>query len=70
MAKTRAAAPEPARVGKRTGFVKATFSLTPAQVDALRAQAEKRRPSGALRADASEVLRELLDAWMAKASRK
>lgn len=46
---------------------KATFSLSPRHLQALRAEAIKRmQERGAGRLDASEVLREVLDAWMAK----
>ncbi len=68
MARTKQAAAT-WRVGKRTGLYKATFSITREQLEALSREAERRRPPGALRADASKVLREILDAWLAKARR-
>ena len=46
-------------------LVKGQWSLAPAHVEALRAEAMKRAAaSGAGRLDASEVLREVLDAWL------
>ena len=46
-------------------LVKGQWSLSPAHVEALRAEAMKRAAaSGAGRLDASEVLREVLDAWL------
>lgn len=47
------------------GLIKGAWSLAPAHVEALRAEAMKRAAaSGAGRLDASEVLREVLDAWL------
>lgn len=55
------------RVGKRSGFIKATVSLTREQFDAIRDEAKRRADQkGAIRADASEVVREALAAWLAK----
>jgi hypothetical protein len=46
-------------------LVKGQWSLAPAHVEALRAEAMKRAAArGAGRLDASEVLREVLDAWL------
>jgi hypothetical protein len=54
------------RVGKRSGLFKATFSITGEQLEALKREADRRRPAGALRSDTSAVLREVLDAWLAR----
>lgn len=65
-----------ARVGDVTGrktkggLVQVTVSLDPRHLAALRAEALRRAAaSGSGRLDASAVLRELLDAWLAKAKR-
>lgn len=51
-------------------LVKGQWSLAPAHVEALRTEALKRAAaSGARRLDASEVLREVLDAWLKKSKR-
>lgn len=53
------------RVGPRSGYVKATFSLEPAQLAAVFGEAVKRMgASGAGRPDASAVVREALAAWL------
>lgn len=69
-AKARKVAPVQAaaswRVGKRSGLFKATFSIEREQLDALRDEADRRRMPGALRSDTSEVLREMLAAWLKK----
>ena len=66
MAATAKAAKKGAwRIGKRTGFTKATFSIEREQLAALVAEARKRADAaGVIRADASEVVREALAAWM------
>jgi hypothetical protein len=47
------------------GFTKATFSLRPEQLEALRAAARQRADrAGLFRPDVSEVVREALDAWL------
>lgn len=59
-------APEAAswRVGKRGG-VKATFTITREQFDAVRDEAKRRADErGSIRADASEVVRDALGAWL------
>lgn len=63
---------EPAQVpatlggrGMKKGLVKAMFSMESRQLEALRAEATRRmveRKAG--RIDASEVLREAVDAWL------
>jgi hypothetical protein len=54
----------------RKGLVKTLVSLEPKQLKALRAEAMKRmKASGAGRMDASEVLREVLDAWLSSTRR-
>lgn len=55
--------------GRKTkgGLVQVTVSLDPRHLAALRAEALRRAAAtGAGRLDASVVLRELLDAWLAK----
>jgi hypothetical protein len=57
--------------GRKRGYVKAMVRLTPEQLDALRQVAARRaleRGSGQL--DASEVIREALDAWFARHGKK
>jgi hypothetical protein len=52
------------------GLIKGSWCLSPEHVKALRAEATKRaaaRNSG--KPDASEVLREVLDAWLKKAKK-
>lgn len=74
MAKTTAkgktvAEPKRERSWNRTvgGNVKAMVVITPAQDRALREEAFKRaQAAGLTRPDASAVLREVLDAWLAK----
>jgi hypothetical protein len=54
----------------KKGLVKQIFSVEPRQLEALRAEATRRmveRSRG--RPDASEVLREAVDAWMRKRGR-
>jgi hypothetical protein len=54
----------------KKGLARAVFSVEPRQLEALRAEAARRmveRKAG--RIDASEVLREAIDAWMAKRKR-
>ncbi|MGC3998089.1 MAG: hypothetical protein QM767_11600 [Anaeromyxobacter sp.] len=52
------------KVGPRSGFVKATFSLLPEQLAAVVTEAQDRaQERGVVRADASEVVREALEAW-------
>lgn len=47
------------------GLVKATFSIKPEHLEALRKEAFARAGrNGLLRSDAGEVLREILDAWV------
>jgi hypothetical protein len=61
-----------ARTWSRTaaGNVKALFTITPAQDKALREEAFKRATAaGSRKPDASAVLREVLDAWLAKRAR-
>ncbi len=58
------------KVGPRSGFTAATFYIPPAQLDALHAEARSRAEKvGRFRADASAVLREVLDAWLKGRSR-
>ena len=53
------------KVGPKSGMVKATFSLEPEQLAALLAEAQRRaQERGAMRSDTSEVVRELMAAWM------
>lgn len=52
------------KVGPRSGFVKATFSLEPEQLAGVVAEASRRATErGAMRSDASEVVREAIDEW-------
>ncbi len=49
------------------GNVKALFTITPKQERALRDEAfERARAAGSAKPDASAVLREVLDAWLAR----
>ncbi len=55
-------------VGPRSGFIKATFSIEPGQMEAVRLAAKKRADaSGRFRPDASEIVREALALWMKQA---
>lgn len=55
------------KLGKRSGLLKATFSLKPKQLAAVVTEAQRRaQVAGRIRADASEVVREALDAWIAR----
>jgi hypothetical protein len=55
------------KVGPRSGHVKALFAITPEQHETLKAEAMRRAQArGTLRPDASELVREALDAWIAK----
>ncbi len=57
------------KVGPRSGFVKATFSLEPEQLAGVVAEANRRAVErGAMRSDASEVVREALVAWLGPAA--
>ncbi len=59
--------------GRKTkgGLVQVTVSLDPRHLAALRAEALRRAAAaGSGRLDASAVLRELLDAWLAKATKR
>ncbi len=63
---------EMARAWARTkgGMTKALFTITPEQEAELRAEAFKRATArGSGRPDASEVVREILAAWMKKRGR-
>jgi hypothetical protein len=52
------------------GFTKATFSVRPDQLAALRAEARRRADrSGAFRPDVSEIVREAIDRWLRARSR-
>ncbi len=60
------------QTGLRTagGNVKTLFTITPQHNDALRDEAFRRATEkGSRKPDASEVLREILDAWIAKMRR-
>lgn len=51
----------------KRGLVRTIFSVTPGQLEALRAEATRRMVErGRGRIDAGEVLREALEAWMRK----
>ena len=68
MPKLRSAKKEP-RAWARTkgGMVKGVFTLSAEQDRAIREEAFRRaKESGSLRPDASAVLREVLDAWLAR----
>jgi hypothetical protein len=55
------------RVGPRSGFVRALFSIAPEQHEVLKEEAMRRaHVRGSFRPDASELVREALDAWIAK----
>jgi hypothetical protein len=59
------------KVGPRSGFVKATFSLEPEQLAGIVAEANRRALGrGAMRADASEVVREAIVAWLGRQPRR
>ncbi len=69
MATKRAtAAPEQGpKVGPRSGYTKAIYSLEPGQVEALRAEAIRRTdPSRSGRPDASVLVREAVREWLAR----
>lgn len=69
----RMAKREPGLAGRRTkgGLVHLTVVLDPRHVAALRAEAFRRAMEAESRKpDASAVLRELLDAWLAKTSKR
>ena len=56
--------------GRKKGFVKVMYRMHPRQVAALRAEAFRRSEKLAVgRPDASEVLREIVDAWLDKRGR-
>lgn len=60
------------RSGSRTvgGNVKTLFTITPEHNEALRDEAFRRAMErGSRKPDASEILREILDAWVAKKRR-
>lgn len=64
MAKRKAGSPEPAAAPR---YIVTTVRLTPAQWHALRTAAlERSAARGGGKPDASEVLREVLDEWMAR----
>jgi hypothetical protein len=53
------------KVGPRSGFVKATFSLAPEQLAELLKEAKARADRlGTFRPDASEVVRDVLAGWL------
>lgn len=55
------------KVGRRSGYIKATFSIEPEQLAAVVSEARRRADTeGAIRADASAVVREALAAWIAR----
>jgi hypothetical protein len=59
------AAPNP----RRKGLEKVMYRLDPKQIQALRAEAFRRAlERGSGKPDASEVLREIIDVWVAKKS--
>lgn len=68
--KKRASAAPGASAGRRRGHVKVMVRLTPQQVAALRAEAFRRAAAiGSGRPDASELVREAVDAWLARSAR-
>ncbi len=55
------------KVGPRSGHLKVLFAITPEQHEALKTEAMRRAQArGTLRPDASELVREALDLWVAK----
>ncbi len=55
------------KVGPKSGLAKTTVYLRPDQLRRLHEEARRRaNAAGQLRADASAVLREAVDAWLAK----
>lgn len=64
----RAAAAETKPVNPRKkGLKAATYRMEPGQIDALQREALKRaQERGSFKADASEIVREAVDAWIAK----
>ncbi len=53
------------KVGPRSGFVRATFSLAPEQLDAVLNEAKARADAaGRFQPDASEVVRDVLAGWV------
>jgi hypothetical protein len=58
------------RVGPRSGFVKAIFSVEPEQLTAIRAEAMRRaQEAGSIRPDVSAIVRDALTQWLSKARR-
>lgn len=58
----------PSPPSRKKGLEKVMYRLDPKQIQALRAEAFRRAEErGSGRPDASEVLREIVDAWIAKA---
>ncbi len=64
----RMAKQEPGKTGRRTagGLVHVMVVLDPRHLAALKAEADRRAPPGSRRSDSSAVLREILDAWLAR----
>lgn len=59
--------PTAKRVSPRSGLVKLTVSVRPEQYQALLTEARRRADAAArFKLDASELVREALDVWMAK----
>lgn len=70
--KPAASAPrEGPKVGPRSGFVKAIYSLEPGQVESLRAEAIRRLDlSRSSRPDASALVREAVAEWLKKNAKR
>jgi hypothetical protein len=63
--------PQPPRSSRKKGLEKVMYRLEPRQIAALRSEAFRRaqeRSTG--RPDASEVLREVLDAWLSRGGKR
>jgi hypothetical protein len=58
------------KVGPRSGLVRMVVYVRPEQLGAVVAEAQRRsQEKGVVRADSSAVVREALDAWIAKRGR-
>ena len=56
--------------GRGKGLEKFLASLEPRQVEALRREADRRRPDLKARPDVSSLLREAVDDWLAKNAKR
>jgi Arc/MetJ-type ribon-helix-helix transcriptional regulator len=71
MGAKKAAAKQPERSPMFKGYQKVTVSLPPEQATALKQEALRRAfTAGGARPDAGEIVREALDAWLAKNTKR